>query len=282
MKRTLAIIFLLYVFLSHNLSSAEPNRVFFAVVDSTNRPITEFVELTAKGLSIYRLNSTHLYAIIGESRTVALIVKSWGVVVYSGEVLVKPNSTYIVRVPVADLRINAPPGARITITVLRSNESKTISGSGVIRALPLGLIRVKVEYGGRVWEEVYDFTGGTLNVYENLNLAFSPLSLALLALSIAPTALYLAALKVKEIGERRIPRPRKFKSRDVRRGLPREKSEKRTRVRERNRSKLRPENIQLLGKGGGTREEKKLGERLLAGFNYDDLTLREILERVRA
>lgn len=177
----------------------------------------------------------------------------------------------MIKVPIVDLEVNAPEGCRVTVTVLRSNSSRTLEGSGVFRAVPLGLVRV--EYGGKKWEEVYDFTEGSVSVYENLSVEYSPLSLALLALSVLPTAACIAAVKVKEARENSIPKPGEFRVEEEK------TAEKEEEIAEDKREVFgeapRPEESE-------NREDvEEPGKGILEEFDYSDFTLRDILERVR-
>jgi len=258
------------------LALADPSAAFFVVVDSKGNVVTSQVSLTVEGLPVYRLNSTHLYAPLGSERIVRLSVASWGVTVYSAEVEVRPGSTYLIKVPVADLEVRAPPGCRVTVTVLGSNRSATVEGSGVVRALPIGLVKVRVEYAGRAWEDVYDFTGGSLNVRENLSVEYSPTSLALLALSTLPTVAYLVAVKVKEARENRIPKLSEF---TVKGEKTAEKEEERAETKpEPPREAREVEEIASYKAEDGA-NGSETGVELLE--DYDSFTLREILERVR-
>ncbi|RLE84632.1 MAG: hypothetical protein DRJ67_10250 [Thermoprotei archaeon] len=268
MRSIIMCFFLVTTFVAPAL--ADP--AFFVVMDPRGNVVTSQVSLMIEGLPVYRLNSTHLYAPLGSERLVRLSVASWGVTVYSAEVRLRPGSTYLIKVPVADLEVRAPPGCRVTVTVLRSNRSATVEGSGVFRALPMGLVKVRIEYAGRTWEDVYDFTGGSLNVRESLSIEYSPAGLALLALSTLPTAAYLVAAKVKEARENRIPKPGEVMGK---REKTAEEEEEKTET------KLEPARgvgdapARAGGEAGGSEMEVELLE------DYDSLTLREILERVR-
>lgn len=264
-------------------SPADPSAAFFVVVDSEGNVVTGRVRLSVEGLPVYRLNSTHLYAPLDSERVVRLSVVSWGVVVYSAEVEVRPGFTYEVRVPVADLEVSAPPGCRVTVTVLRSNRSATVEGNGVLGAVPLGLVGVRVECGGRTWEDVYDFTGGRVSVRENLSVEYSPVGLVLLALSALPTVAYLAAVKVREARERRIPKPSEY---GVGGETPPEKGEGQA-ERWEEASRETPV-IEAQAETGSSEDETISGveepsvTEPLESLDLDDFTLREMLERVRA
>ena len=274
MRSIITYFFLVTTFVAPVL--ADP--AFFVVMDPRGNVVTSQVSLMIEGLPVYRLNSTHLYAPLGSERLVRLSVASWGVTVYSAEVRLRPGSTYLIKVPVADLEVRAPPGCRVTVTVLRSNRSATVEGSGVFRALPMGLVKVRVVYAGRAWEDVYDFTGGSLNVRENLSVEYSPTSLALLALSTLPTVAYLVAVKIKEARENRIPKPSEF---TVKGEKTAEKEEEKAETKPK-----APKEAREIEEIASSRAEDEAGGsetrvELLEDYDYDSFTLREILERVR-